>query len=286
MSNEAKYISLNGNFYLAGNPVLSHKNRAFCYSDALFETMRAYQEKVQFFPEHYQRLSGGMDMLKMNIPVAFTQNRIHDEITGLLKKNRIYKGARVRLTVFRNDGGFYIPECNDISYLIEVSELENIFYGSQPKGLHIGLFDEIRKPVNIFSGLKTTNSLLFVMAGLHAKNNHWDDCVILNDEGNIVESVSSNIFMIRDKIIYTPKLSDGCINGIMRCQIINLARSLNYEVLDDVSLQPQNLLEADEAFLTNAVAGITWVLGFEKRRFFHDVSANLTVKLNETAFNS
>src|SRR3989339_931158 len=102
MTTNAVYINYNGTFHKAENPVLSHKNRAFCFGDAVFETMFAYQEKVYFFSDHFERLQKSMKLLKMSIPDNFSEVFFHEEILKLMRKNRFYKGVRVRLTIFRN----------------------------------------------------------------------------------------------------------------------------------------------------------------------------------------
>ena len=286
MDLKPKHININGDYYSADEPVLKPANRSFCYGDALFETMHAYQDKVQFFEFHYKRILQGMQMLSMRIPEKLSPSYLHDQIISLMRKNRLYKGVRIRLTVYRNDGGYYTPETNEISFLIEATPLESIVYGVQQRGLGMGIFDQMKKPVNVLSSLKTANSLLYVLAGVYKKENNFDDCLLINEKGCIVETISSNIFFVRGNTITTPPLSDGCIPGVMRDQIIRIAKELNFKIDDQSSILPDSIISADEVFVTNAVTGIQWVLGFRDRRFFHDVSASLLIKLNETVFSS
>lgn len=286
MASATTHIILNGEFRPANAPSIMHNNRSFCYGDALFETIHAYQEKAHFFSDHYNRLTESMKILKMQVPYDFTESGLHHLIILLLKKNRLYQSARVRLTVFRNEGGYYSPDTNEVSCLIEASPLKSIQYGIQQKGLNLGLYNKILKPDNAFSSLKTANSLLYVMAGVFCKENHFDDSIILNERGQITETTRSNIFFVRGNSISTPPLADGCIKGIMRNKILSIARDMNFNVTDDVSISPGYISMADEIFLTNAITGVQWVLGLEKRRFFHDVSATLLMKLNETVFSS
>lgn len=285
MTIKVKHINVNGAFFEASTPSVMHNNRAFCYGDALFETMHAYQDEVHFFAHHYKRLSESMQKLGMCMPTMMSQEFLHNQIISLLKKNRIYKGSRIRLSIYRNSGGYYTPYTNNISFLIETQELENIQYGFQEKGLQLGIFKDIYKPINKLSSLKTANSMLFVMAGLFKKAQHLDDCIILNEQEIIVETISSNIFLVRGSHISTPPIADGCINGVMRNNIIEIAKSMNYYVTDNVSISLDYIQNVDEIFLTNAVKGIQWVLGFGNKRFFHDASASILLKLNEKIFN-
>lgn len=110
-----------------------------------------------------------MQSLKMLVPAAINSGAIKKEIIKLLHKNKLYQGVRIRLSVFRNEGGKYTPSENTTSYLVETEFIENDKYQLNQKGYIIDVFKEIRKPINTFSNLKTANSLLYIMAGLYAK---------------------------------------------------------------------------------------------------------------------
>ncbi|MCK5822930.1 MAG: aminotransferase class IV [Bacteroidales bacterium] len=281
---KSKYICNNGDFVLSDSPVLTTQNRAFRYGDGLFETMHANGTKVQFLDEHFIRLTYGIEKLKMNIPDYFTINHIKNLITKLLNKNKLYQGAKIRLSVFRSDGGLYTPLSNNISFIIEAEELEHAKYTLNKKGLVIDIYNEIKKNINYFSDLKSSNALLFVLAGIYKQKNKLDDCIIINQENKIVEAVSSNIFIVKNNQLYSPALTDGCIPGIMRTQIIKTALSLNYTIFDDCNIKPDDLLSADEVFLTNAISGIRWVVAYKNNRYFNKTSKLLINKLNESVF--
>ena len=276
-----QYINLNGSWVFAEEPVLSHKNRGFQYGDALFETMHANGTQVQLFSRHMERLIRAMGMLKMEVPPRISNHSILQDITKLLHKNRHLKGARVRLTVFRNQGGKYTPATNACSYLIESEQLEYDTYRLNSKGLIIGVFDEIRKPVNPLANLKTTNDLVYVLAGIHKSQNNLDECLIMNPEGEVIEAISSNVFAARDSVLHTPPLASGCLDGVMRKQVIELAREAGWEVKDSNPLWLEDLMHADEVFLTNAVRGIQWVGGIRQKRYFKQCAKELTTKLNQ-----
>lgn len=281
---KSKYICNNGNFFLSNSPVLTTKNRAFRYGDGIFETMHANGTNVQFIDEHYMRLMYGIEKLYMHLPPYFNLKYINGLIVKLLNKNKLYQGAKIRLSVFRSDGGLYTPLSNNISFIIEAEELEHANYTLNKKGLAIDIYNEIKKNTNYLSDLKSSNALLFVLAGIYKQKNNIDDCIIINQENKIVEAVSSNIFIVKNNQLYTPSLTDGCIPGIMRIQIIKTALSLNYTVFDDCNIMPDDLLSADEVFLTNAISGIRWVVAYKDNRYFNKTSKILTNKLNESVF--
>ncbi len=269
---------------LDGSPIINYENRAFKYGDALFETIHASGTNIQFLNNHLQRLKSGMKILKMEIPSTFNEKKLKYIIENLIIKNKFFKGLKVRFTVFRKEGGLYTPESNQISYLIETEKLHDDKYVLNKNGFIIDYYNEIKKTANKLSNLKTANALIYILAGIYKKENNLDDCIIINNNNNCVEAISSNLFLVKENIIYTPSLTDGCVDGIMRKKIINIALSLNYTVFDECSIKPDDILKADEVFITNAIKGIQWVIAFRQRRYFNKTAKVLIQKLNEIAF--
>ena len=277
-----KHISFNGKIYAEENFKQDINNRAFLYGDGLFETIHSSGGKIHFFYEHINRLIKSMNVLKMEVPVRFSIDTIglQREILRLINKNKYQKAARIRITVYRKSGGLYTPKNNEVNYLIQIEKLEYPDYQINKKGLSIDIFEDIAKPNNILSNLKLTSSVFFVLAGIYKTEKKLDECIILNEKGNMVEALSSNLFLVKENNIYTPPLSSGCLNGIMRSKIIDIAKSLNYTVSDKAPLNSKDLIAADEVFLTNAISGIKWVLAFKQRRYYNKVSKLLVNKLN------
>lgn len=280
------FILYNGEYHFRDEFGLSFKNRAFCYGDALFETMHANGTEIQFFEDHMNRLKYGIGILKMKVPTAIETGFIEKEIIKLLHKNKLYQGVRIRLSVFRNEGGKYTPEDNNVSYLVDTEHIKNDYYELNQKGLIVDIFNDIKKPVNTFSNLKSANALLFVMAGNYAKENNLGDCILLNNCGNIVEGISSNIFLIKGDTISTPPLKDGPVAGIMRKQILKIADSNGLKIEFENSLKETHLLSADEIFFTNSISGIRWVLAYKDRRYFNNIARQFIDKLNMLAFKN
>jgi len=277
-------ICYNGEFYNEDTALFSADNRAFRYGDSLFETIHCNGTQIQFFEEHIERLQLGMEILRMEIPINFADT-IRKNIESLITKNKSFLGTRIRLSVFRNPGGLYTPNTNSISYLIESSKLDEPKYYLNRKGLKIGIFNTYKKPANSLSPFKTGNSLPFILAALYKSEKKWDDCLLINERQNLVESVSSNLFVVKDSILFTPSLESGAVNGIMREQIIQIALNLGITVYDDCIIKPEQLAEADEIFLTNAIVGIRWVVALGERRYFNRCAKIFIKELNDKAFN-
>ncbi|MES2629961.1 MAG: aminotransferase class IV [Bacteroidota bacterium] len=264
----------------ADSPVLQVDNRAFMYGDGLFETIRVVNGVPCFFSDHFVRLTEGMKALKMEVPPNFTEARLMENCRLLIQKNNFTKGCRIRLTVFRNPGGFYLPEDNNISYTLVSKAVENDSYVLNDVGLAIDVYTDLKKPINRLANFKTLNTQLFVMASLDAKEKVLNDMLILNEKGNVIETTTSNIFLVSNGVLYTPSLEEGCLAGVMRMQIINLALQSKLKVYE-CALTPQRLLGADEIFITNTAKGIQWVNRYRAKRFYHKVSDFLLDRLNQ-----
>jgi branched-subunit amino acid aminotransferase/4-amino-4-deoxychorismate lyase len=276
----SKYLNLNSQQFLADQPLIRHTNRAFCYGDGIFETIRCLTSLPLFFDKHYQRLRNAAFHLKIDFPAEYSEEFFRQQIYSLLQRNRIYKGARTRLSVFRADGGLYTPQDNTAKFLITVEPLAAEKFELNQGGLHIDIYKEIVKPVNLLSGFKTSNALLFVMAGIWKKENQLDDCLILNQNGLIVEALASNIYLIKNNILVTPSVKSGCVDGTMRLTILELAAENNIQVVESEGFDESHLINADEIFISNAIAGIQWVGAYKEKRYFHGMASKLLSLLN------
>jgi branched-subunit amino acid aminotransferase/4-amino-4-deoxychorismate lyase len=274
-------IIYNGNIIEPGVPFLDSSNRAFRYGDSLFESIRIINGKPVFLEGHISRLFEGMQVLGINRPIEYSIDYFKSFILDLIQRNKITEGGRARLTVFRNGEGFFTPNDNSPSFTMEVNPFLHNFYVLNEDGISIDIFAEIKKPVNKLSIYKTGSSLLYVMAGIYARSNKLDDSLIVNDKGNIIEASNANLFIVSNGVLYTPTLADGCLAGVMRMQVINLA--LDYKIkVYECSLTPQNLLVADEVFITNAIKGLQWVSSYRQKRYYNKITRDLVEKLNRS----
>ena len=246
--------------------ILSANNRGLRFGDGLFETMKSLNGQLQFADEHFARLWKGLQILQFNIPKHFTPEILEEEIRELLKKNDHRKIARIRITVFRGDGGLYDAINHTPNYLIQTWQLPDETGTWNSNGLVLGIYTDVKKSCDILSNLKHNNFLPYVMAALHAKKQKWNDAIILNTAGRLCDTTIANIFLIKDEVIYTPALAEGCIAGVMRKNIINRLVVANYKV-SEVLLTVDDLLAADEAFLTNSIYNIRWVQGIDDKKY-------------------
>lgn len=260
------YICLNGRF-IQDSLSVSYDNRAFRYGDGLFESIRLAGGKLLWIDEHFDRLMSGMFSLGMDSSL-FNPVEICQKMLELATLNQL-ENARIRLNVFREAGGFYKPESDRYEYLISAEPIADKHYVLNEKGWKIGLFTEIRKPANMLTGIKSSNALLFVLAGRHARDQFWDEALILNEQGRICEGSMSNLFLVMSGgRIVTPAGSEGILPGVMRHTLIGLLRNQGFQV-DETQVMPEDLFKAEEIFMTNAIQGIRWVLSYRERRYYN-----------------
>ena len=273
------FINFNGEIVPTDTKLFGLGNRAFRYGDGLFESMRVMKGQLKFAELHADRLQRGMKALKIDgysqMDIYFLKEKVED----LCRRNKA-KHARVRLTVYRDAEGLYTPTQNKMGWCLELQPLDEPRYFLNTKGLIMDIFPDLPKPTNYLSNIKTCNSLTYVMAGLYKVQNKLDDVFLLNQSGFLCEASSSNIFVYYQNHLYTPALSEGCVEGIMRQVIIKLAIENDIPVTE-AQINPEILYEADEVFLTNATRGIQSVMGFGVRRYFNEVSKLLSEALNK-----
>ena len=262
--------------------LLSVQNRGYAYGDALFETIKASHGKLFFWEDHYFRLMASMRIMRMEIPMSFTMEFLEEQIHNTLKSNKLDNAsARVKLFVHRNDGGLYFPNTNDISFLITVKQLEEDIYMLQNDFYEVDLFKDYYTSPSLLSTLKTNNKALNVVGSIYAKENNLNNCLILNTNKNVIEALNGNVFIIKNNVIKTPPISDGCLKGVMRKQIMDILKSMPEYKLMEESISPFELQKADEIFITNVIVGIQSISKYRKKIFTNNVSMMLIDKLNQ-----
>lgn len=274
------YVNNNGELLKNQGATIASGNRGHLYGDGLFESIRVRNGEPINLEAHILRMLEGAIALKMRAPAYFTTDFFKEKINELLEASSIDKGGRVRISLDRVSGGTYRPESNEVSYFIEVYPVNDNAYKLNQRGWEIDLFTSIRKHKNKLSNYKTKNGLLYVMSSIEAKEKDLDDLLITDQKGSILEGSSSNLFVVSNGVLYTPGLDEGCLGGVMRMTLINIALENGIKVYES-SIMPQNLLAADEVFLTNAIKGIVWVSGYRTKRYVNEMSTRLLTLLNE-----
>jgi branched-chain amino acid aminotransferase len=273
-------INFNGTIVSTDTGLLT-QNRAFLFGDAVFETVKIVNGKILFLEDHYFRLMSSMRVVRMEIPMNFTMEYFEEHILALATAKNASLSARARITVYRNDGGYYLPQNNTVSFLINVESMENTLYSINQGEYVVDLYTDFYVARQLLSSIKTTNKIINVTASIFASENGWDNCLLLNDSKNVIEALQGNIFMLKGNTLITPPVSEGCLNGVMRRQVLALARKIEYlEVIEEI-ISPFDLQKSDELFITNVIKGIQPITKYRKKEFSTNISTILVQKLNE-----
>ena len=272
-------INFNG-VILDSDLQLSVNNRSFLYGDGVFETLKIVDSTILFFEDHYFRLMASMRIVRMEIPMSFTLEFLESQILSLVNQLAIENSARVRITVYRNEGGYYAPNQNSVSYVIQAAPLSDKTYTIEKSNFEVDLYKDFAVTKQLLSTLKTTNKMIHVTASIFAKENQLESCLLINDSKNVIEAISGNLFMLMGNTLITPPISEGCLNGIMRKQIITLAKQ--FETIDFVEreISPFDIQKADELFITNVIQGIQPITKYRKKEFEIKLALQLLEKLN------
>ena len=272
-------INFNGTIQSSSANLLVN-NRAFLYGDGVFETVKILDQKVLFLEDHYFRLMSSMRVVRMEIPMHFTLEYFEEQLLSLAAIKNLGASARARITVYRNEGGYYLPEQHEVSFLIDIVALNQSLYEIELGAYEVDLFKDFYITKQLLSSIKTTNKLINITGSIFAKENGLDNCLLLNDSKNVVEALQGNLFMVMGNQLITPPVAEGCLNGVMRKQLIDLAKKMDGMEFLEAPISPFDLQKADELFITNVIKGIQPITKYRKKEFTSAIASKLLVLLN------
>ncbi|TYP75104.1 aminotransferase class IV [Aquimarina intermedia] len=275
-------INSNGVHVSEDQAVLKVDNRGYAYGDAIFETVRINQGTLLFWEDHYFRMMASMRMLRMQIPMNFTQEFLEQEIQSLIKVNKLKdQVVRAKIIVHRVSGGLYTPDSREVGYTISVKSLEKSpFYTISEAPYEVTLFKDYYIANDLLSTLKSNSKLPNILGGIFAQENGFDNCILLNTNKMVLEATNGNLFLVKDNKIKTPPLSDGCLQGVLRTQLLRILEKFPEYEVEESSVSPFELQKADELFFTNVIVGIQPITKFKKKKYKNQVSKRLLGILN------
>ena len=273
-------INYNGTLTANTTELLDITNRGFNYGDAIFETLKMSNGKLLFWEDHYFRLMASMRIMRMEIPMNFTLEFFEEEIQKFFSSSAVLTSARIKIVIYRKGSGLYTPDINDIGYLISLKPLENAIYELNTDTYLVDLYKDNYIAPSLLSTVKTNNKALNVLGSIYAKENGYHNCLVLNTNKSVVEALNANLFIVKDKTIKTPPLTDGCLKGVMRKQIIDILKAMPEYEITERSISPFELQKADEMFLTNVITGIQPITNYRKKTYSSKLALELIGKLN------
>ena len=272
-----EFVNFNGDILEKDNFSLELSNRAFRFGDSIFETIRVFDGRIIFIEEHYSRLVKSLGIVKIHVPDFFTKEYLNSEILNLVNYSSLGANVRIRLTAYRKaDTSIYFVDRNmSFDFVIELSALSHNNYDNRIGNYEIDIFDEIKKPTGILSQIKTNNMLLHSIAGSVAREKSINNIILVNNNRCITEAVNSNIFIVKGGVISTPKLDDGCVEGIMRNSVISITNSNTSYDLAVRSINVEELQDCDEVFLTNSIMGIQSVSTYRNVNYSNEITSEI-----------
>ena len=272
-------VNFNGNIQ-ENSSILIENNRGFLFGDSIFETIKVLDNKVLFLEDHYFRLMASMRICRMEIPMNFTMEYFESQILNLIQSLKNSNSFRVRFTVYRDSEGFYLPKSRNVQFIVTTTPLNSELYSFQKEIYEVELYKDSYVPKQLLSTLKTNNKMLQITGSIFADENGYDNCLVLNDEKNVIEALQSNIFMKTGNVVSTPPVSDGCLNGIMRKQILEILKKMEGIEVKETSISPFDLQKADELFLTNVISGIQPITKYRKKEYTTEFASDVLKRLN------
>ena len=260
-------------------------NRGFLYGDSVFESIRIVNNKIIFWEDHYMRLMSSMRIIRIEIPQSYTPDFFKVQITNTFSKVNSSFTGRVRLTIFRDGGGYYAPELSSPSFIVNCSVIDSEEFYLKDSEFKVDLFKDYYIQNDLLSNLKTNNKLINVLAGIYANENNLDNCILLNNKKNVTEFLNGNLFLVRENKIITPDLDSGCLKGIMRKKIIEYVKLIPEFSIEETVISPFDLLSANEIWLTNSISGIINVTNYRNKSFSNDVAKIFIDFLNKKVSN-
>lgn len=254
-------------------------NRGFLYGDAVFETLKIVNNKILFWEDHYFRLMSSMRIIRLDIPETYTPEFLKENIIKIHQKKSLTGNSRVRITVFRYSSGKYRPESNTSSFIISSEELKESNYILNNGDYKVDLFKDFYLDNQLISSIKSNNKIINVVASIYSNENGLKNCILLNKDKMVVEFINSNIFTVNQDKIYTPKLSSGCLNGVMRKNLINILRLNSFEVFEE-DISTFDLTKSDEIFGTNIIQGLFSVTNYRNKYYSNSISLKILKLLN------
>ena len=268
------FINYNGEILPEETPLAAAPNRGLRYGDGIFETMKLIEGDIRLEKYHFERLFSSLEELKFALPRGFTAGYLKEQVTLLANRNVAQNAARIRINCFRKGGGLYNVADHTPDFAIEATPLPAHYLQFNQAGIVVDIYPDARKSCDSFSNIKSNNYLPYSMGALFASQNKLDDALILNARDHICDTTIANVFWVRQNKIYTPPLSEGCIAGVMRRHLLDFLPKKGVDILQK-PLTLDELYNADEVFLTNALFGVRWVKMFRDRIYTNDLSQNI-----------
>ncbi len=277
-------VNYNGELIADTADFLEHSNRGFRWGDALFEEVRVIDGRPVFWEAHYFKLMASMRILRMEIPASFTMEYLEEQLVRTVKANALETlTALVRISVFRLGGAVLSAIDEKVGFIMDGAPMSNPFYQIQDAPYEVEIFKDYYLNADMLSNLDTTDKLLQVIASVYATENGYQDCLLVNGNKQVVATIYGNLFLLSGTTLKTPPLQDGCTNGVIRKEVIEIVEHSGEFEMAEASISPFELQKADELFVVNVKEGIIPITKYRKKEYDSQAAKALIGKLNARA---
>lgn len=270
-------VCFNGEFYPSDAPLLTVQNRGYKWGDGCFETMKVSAGRLLLEALHFERLFISLQLLQIERAETFTQAIVVQKVLALCVQNNCLQCARIRLAVYRT-------EENRPAYTIEAIPLDESVNRWNEEGQTVCLYPYARKSTDAFANVKSANYLPYLLAQKFAIEKGVDDALVLNASNLLCDSFKANIFLIKNDTVFTPALHQGCVNGVMRRVVMDEVKGLGYKMKHG-EVSEEDLLTADEVFLTNAIQILRWVKRYKTATYGCAKTKEIFAAVSATIFS-
>ena len=232
------------------------------YGDGVFEGIRVYGGKLFEHQAHIDRLYRSARAIRLTIPKE--PEAVMASVVTTVQANQISDGY-VRLVVTRGIGtlGLNPLVCKQSQLIVIADKIELYPQSFYEEGLKVISASTVRNhPLSLSPQIKSLNYLNNIMAKLEALDRGMYEAIMYNHLGYVAEATGDNVFIVKNRVIYSPPAEAGALEGITRAVVMRLAREAGYEVIER-NLVRYDLLTADEIFLTGTAAEVIGIVEFD-----------------------
>lgn len=258
-------VYIDGQYYSKDEAKVSVFDHTLLYGDGVFEGIRVYGGNIFRLSDHLDRLYDSAHYIMLRVPLD--KEALTEATAETVRRNDIHDGY-IRLVVTRGVGtlGLDPHRCKQASIIIIADKIQLYPEETYTKGLELITVPVMRnRPETLNGRVKSCNYLNNILAKIEARNNGYDEALMLNESGYVVECTGDNIFIIKNKVITTPPTYMGALDGITRQTLIEVAREKGYEVREEPFTRYE-IFTADECFLTGTAAEAIPVVALDKRK--------------------
>lgn len=282
MIKQGSQIDFNGKYQPSDTLDINIFSRAMLFGDCVYEQIRTNASTMLFFGRHLDKLCAAMTFLNMPIPEKFSVHRtvLKEELTKLLIKNKIFKGGMLTLMAMRTGE---VAASSEVIYIATVQHMPTVLFELNKEGFMLNIFNEIPMPAGRLANYNTyAGNMVKNLAYQFARKSRTNDACIVNPQGNIVGGARcGNIFCVKDSQILTPPLSEGCADTVMRRHVLDIAEILDIKADTETIITPEVMQVADEIFFASTEYGISWVMGWQNRRYYRWTAESVLNRLNQ-----